>query len=103
MNVHSGQADQKRVVEYYGTKVLPRVSRRTTPFGVLTPASWMALNATRYMHTYGVTSEDFGRAVVQLRDYAATNPNAHFYGTRITLDDHQSSRWIAEPAIRPYR
>jgi acetyl-CoA acetyltransferase len=60
----------------------------------------MALNATRYMHTYGVTSADFGRAVVQLRDYAATNPNAHFYGTRITLDDHQSSRWIAEPAIR---
>src|SRR5882757_330759 len=60
----------------------------------------MALNATRYMHTYGVTSADFGRAVVQLREYAATNPNAHFYGSRITLDDHQASRWIAEPAIR---
>jgi acetyl-CoA acetyltransferase len=71
-----------------------------TPFGVLTPASWMALNATRYMHTYGVTSADFGRAVVQLREYASTNPNAHFYGAPITLDDHQSSRWIAEPAIR---
>jgi acetyl-CoA acetyltransferase len=60
----------------------------------------MALNATRYMHTYGVTSADFGRAVVQLREYASTNPNAHFYGTPITLDDHQASRWIAEPAIR---
>jgi acetyl-CoA acetyltransferase len=71
-----------------------------SPFGVLTPASWMALNATRYMHTYGVTSADFGRAVVQLRDYASTNPNAHFYGSPITLDDHQASRWIAEPAIR---
>ena len=57
-------------------------SQWCSPFGVLTPASWMALNATRYMHTYGVTSADFGRAVVQLRDYAATNPNAHFYGTR---------------------
>ena len=45
-----------------------------SPFGVLTPASWMSLNATRYMHTYGVTSEDFGRAVVQFRAYAATNP-----------------------------
>jgi acetyl-CoA acetyltransferase len=75
-------------------------SQWCSPFGVLTPASWMALNATRYMHTYGVTSADFGRAVVQLREYAATNPNAHFYRTRITLDDHQSSRWIAEPAIR---
>ena len=50
------------------------------PFGVLTPASWIALNATRYMHQYGVTSADFGRAVVQLREYAATNPDA--WGTR---------------------
>ena len=40
------------------------------PYGVLTPASWMALNATRYMHTYGVTSADIGRAVVQLRAFA---------------------------------
>jgi len=71
-----------------------------TPYGILTPASWMSLNATRYMHMYGVTSADFGRAVVQLRDYAATNPAAHFHGRPITLDDHQSSRWIAEPAIR---
>ena len=71
-----------------------------TPYGVLTPASWMSLNSVRYMHSYGVTSEDFGRAVVQFRDYAANNPNAHFYKKPITLDDHQSSRWIAEPAIR---
>jgi acetyl-CoA acetyltransferase len=71
-----------------------------SPFGVITPAAWMSLNATRYMHVYGVSSEDFGRAVVQLREYAATNPNAHFFGQPITLDDHQSSRWIAEPAIR---
>jgi len=70
------------------------------PYGVLTPASWMSLNAVRYMHAFGVTSEDFGRAVVQFRDYAATNPNAHFYRKPITLADHQSSRWIAEPAIR---
>jgi acetyl-CoA acetyltransferase len=70
------------------------------PYGVFTPASWMSLNATRYMHTFGVTSEDFGRAVVQLRAYAATNPNAHFYGRPITLEDHQASRWIAEPCIR---
>jgi acetyl-CoA acetyltransferase len=70
------------------------------PYGVYTPASWMSLNATRYMHTFGVTSEDFGRAVVQLRAYAATNPNAHFYGRPITLEDHQASRWIAEPSIR---
>ena len=70
------------------------------PYGVLTPASWMSLNASRYMHTFGVTNADFGRAVVTLRGYAATNPAARFYGRPITLDDHQASRWIAEPSIR---
>jgi acetyl-CoA acetyltransferase len=70
------------------------------PFGVLTPASWMALNATRYMHTFGATNADFGRAVVQLRAYAATNPAARFFERPITLSDHQASRWIAEPCIR---
>ena len=71
-----------------------------TPYGVLTPASWMSLNSVRYMHAYGVSSEDFGRAVVQFREYAANNPKAHFYKKPITLDEHQASRWIAEPAIR---
>jgi 17-hydroxy-3-oxo-4-pregnene-20-carboxyl-CoA lyase len=70
------------------------------PYGVLTPASWMAVNATRYMHDYGVTSADFGRAVVQFRDYAAANPAAWGYQRPITLSDHQASRWIAEPCIR---
>jgi acetyl-CoA acetyltransferase len=70
------------------------------PYGVLTPASWMALNATRYMHTYGVTSADIGRAVVQLRAFAETNPAAWGYQRPMTLEDHQSSRWIAEPCIR---
>jgi acetyl-CoA acetyltransferase len=60
----------------------------------------MSLNATRYMHAFGVESADFGRAVVQLRAYAANNPNAHFYKKPITLEDHQASRWIAEPSMR---
>jgi acetyl-CoA acetyltransferase len=72
------------------------------PFGVLTPASWMALNSTRYMHEYGVTSEDIGRAVVQLRAYAETNPAAWGYQRPMTLADHQQSRWIAEPCIRMF-
>lgn len=70
------------------------------PFGMLTPASWMAFNAVRYMHRFGVESADFGRAVVQLRAYAATNPAAWGYQKPITLEDHQESRWIVEPCIR---
>ena len=69
------------------------------PFGVLTPASWMAFNSVRYMHTYGVTSADIGRGVVQMRDYAATNAAAWGFQRPITLEDHQNSRWIVEPCI----
>jgi acetyl-CoA acetyltransferase len=69
----------------------------TSPFGLLTPASWVAMFATRYMHEYGATSLDFGRVAVADRKHAATNPKAHFYQRPITLEDHQNSRWIVEP------
>jgi len=67
------------------------------PFGLLTPAQWVAMFARRYMHEYGATSEDFGRIAVADRKHAATNPKAYFYGAPITLEDHQQSRWIVEP------
>ncbi|HKH89001.1 MAG TPA: lipid-transfer protein, partial [Acidimicrobiales bacterium] len=69
----------------------------TSPFGLLTPASWVAMFARRIMHEHGVTSEDFGRVAVADRRHASTNPAAHFYGKPITLEDHQSSRFIVEP------
>ncbi len=53
--------------------------------------------AQRYMHEYGATSEDFGRVAVTDRKHAANNPDAFFYGKPITLEDHQNSRFIAEP------
>ncbi|MGH9302367.1 MAG: lipid-transfer protein, partial [Acidimicrobiales bacterium] len=67
------------------------------PFGLLTPAQWVAMFARRYMHSYGATSEDFGRVAVADRRHAANNPAAFFYGKPITLADHQESRWIVEP------
>jgi acetyl-CoA acetyltransferase len=67
------------------------------PFGLLTPAQWVAMFARRYMHEYGATSEDFGRVAVADRRHAANNPAAFFYGQPITLEDHQASRWIVEP------
>jgi acetyl-CoA acetyltransferase len=69
----------------------------TSPFGLVTPASWIAMFASRMMHEYGVTTEDFGRCAVAFRSFAATNPKAHFYQRPITLEDHQNSRWIVEP------
>jgi acetyl-CoA acetyltransferase len=70
------------------------------PFGLMTPAAWVALHAQRYMSTYGVTNRDFGRISVVDRAHAARNPNAWFYGRPITLEDHQNSRWVIEPVLR---
>jgi acetyl-CoA acetyltransferase len=67
------------------------------PHGLMTPASWVAMTARRYMHEYGATSEDFGRVSVAVRDFAATNPAAFFYQQPITLEQHQQSRWIVDP------
>ena len=67
------------------------------PSGLMSPASWIAMAARRYMHDHGATSEDFGRISVGFRDFAATNPKAWFYEQPITLDDHQNSRFIVEP------
>ncbi|GAA4883473.1 lipid-transfer protein [Ferrimonas pelagia] len=67
------------------------------PHGLVTPASWVAMVAQRYMHETGATTEDFGRVAVAARKMAANNPNAWFYQQPITLEDHQNSRWICEP------
>jgi acetyl-CoA acetyltransferase len=69
----------------------------TVPFGLATPAAWVAMATRRYMHEYGASSEDFGRVAVACRRHAARNPRAWFYGKPITLADHQASRWIVEP------
>ncbi|MEW2086109.1 lipid-transfer protein [Streptomyces sp. NPDC005283] len=67
------------------------------PFGLLTPASWVAMAAQRYLHTYGLTPEAFGHVAVTDRRHAANNPAAYFYEKPITLADHADSRWIVEP------
>ena len=67
------------------------------PHGLSTPAGFVAMVAQRYMHEYGATSEDFGRVAVVDRKHAANNPAAFFHGKPITLEDHQNSRYIAEP------
>ncbi|MCC2655037.1 MAG: lipid-transfer protein [Panacagrimonas sp.] len=70
------------------------------PYGAMTPASWGALQAARYMHRFGITNRDLAFVSVQQRAYAANNPDAWFYGKPITLEDHQASKWIQEPWLR---
>ncbi len=114
MAVHSGACDyclvfrafNERSEMRYGAGVQDRAPAPTpmevdfgwsSPFGLLTPAAWVAMFATRYMHEYGATSEDFGRVAVACRRHAANNPAAFFYQKPITLEEHQQSRWIVKP------
>jgi acetyl-CoA acetyltransferase len=100
------RAMNERSQQRFGTGTIPRPGVATTesahfgwyaPFGLMTPASWVAMQAQRYLHDYGATTEDFGRVSVACRRHAATNPAAWFHGTPITLEEHQASRWIVRP------
>ncbi len=114
MAVHSGAADyvlayrafNERSWRRFGTGVAGHHTGHeaddvsyswTSPFGLVTPAQWAAMFATRYMHDHGATSEDFGRIAVADRRHAANNPAAFFHGRPITLAEHQESRMIADP------
>jgi acetyl-CoA acetyltransferase len=58
--------------------------------------AWSALSASRHMALYGTTSEQLGAVAVAARAHAARNPAA-IMREPMTLEDHQSSRWIVEP------
>jgi acetyl-CoA acetyltransferase len=100
------RAMNERSMQRFGAGVQDRLPTPTVegahfgwyaPYGLLTPASWVAMCARRYLHQYGATTEDFGRVSVADRRHASTNPAAWFYRQPITLEDHQNSRWIVEP------
>jgi acetyl-CoA acetyltransferase len=55
-----------------------------------------ALMTRRHMAAYGTTSEQLGAIAVSQRSWATMNPLAQMRDP-ITIDDHQNSRWIAEP------
>ena len=67
------------------------------PHGLVTPAQWVAIFGQRYLHEYGHSTEELGWVSVLTRKHAATNPHAMMYERPITIEDHQSSRWISEP------
>ncbi len=66
-------------------------------YGMLTPGSWIAMIANKYMHAYGVTREDLGRVAISQRNYATTNPRAFGYQKPLTMEEYLSSKMIADP------
>ncbi|MGD9986595.1 thiolase C-terminal domain-containing protein [Pseudonocardia sp.] len=60
------------------------------------PTVQYALAARRHMQAFGTTSAQLGAVAVAQRQWAALNPLAQMREP-LTIDQHQSSRWIAEP------
>ena len=66
-------------------------------YGLMTPASWVAMIAQRYMHEYGATSEHLGQIAIAQRNHALKNPDAAGYGKPLSMDDYMASRLVADP------
>ena len=59
------------------------------------PAGY-AMIAQRHMQEFGTTSRQLGEVAVACRRHASMNANAQFQST-ITIEEHQASRYVAEP------
>lgn len=76
---------------------LPPGFEFTLPHGEIGATPFLAQVARRHMHEFGTTGKQLGAVAVACRKHACMNPNAQMYGKPITLEDHQNSRWVAEP------
>jgi acetyl-CoA acetyltransferase len=78
----------------------PRVSgpllEWRAPFGAMSAANWIAMNANQYLHRYGATREVLGWIALNGRANAARNPAA-IYRDAMTMDDYMSARPITSP------
>jgi acetyl-CoA acetyltransferase len=66
------------------------------PFGAMSAANWIGMNANQYLHRYGATREMLGHIAVNGRANAARNPVA-IYRQPLTMDEYMSARPITSP------
>lgn len=70
-----------------------------SPFGDTAAISHHTFFACRHMHEYGTTTDQFGHIAVAARQWASTNPQAHYYGRPATIEDYRESPLL----VWPYR
>ncbi|MCU1365865.1 MAG: hypothetical protein JWN39_1504 [Ilumatobacteraceae bacterium] len=67
-----------------------------TPYGAVSAANWIGMNATQYLHRYGATRELLGHVAVNNRANAALNPVA-IYRDPMSMDDYMNARLVSTP------
>jgi acetyl-CoA acetyltransferase/uncharacterized OB-fold protein len=66
------------------------------PYGALSAANWIGMNASLHMHRYGTPRESLGWIALNARTNAGRNPAA-IYREPLTMDDYLSARMITTP------
>jgi acetyl-CoA acetyltransferase/uncharacterized OB-fold protein len=79
-----------------GARVSGAMTEGRAPFGALSAATWIGMNANQYLHRYGATRELLGHIAVNGRAGAARNPAA-IYRDPMTMDDYFNARPITSP------
>ena len=79
-----------------GGRVSGSMTEWRAPFGALSAANWLAVNASQYLHRYRATRELFGAIALNDRANAARNPLA-IYRDPMNMDDYLGARLITTP------
>jgi acetyl-CoA acetyltransferase/uncharacterized OB-fold protein len=66
------------------------------PFGAMSAANWIGMNASQYFHRFGGGRETLGWIALNARANAGRNPAA-IYRDPLTMDDYLSARMITTP------
>jgi acetyl-CoA acetyltransferase/uncharacterized OB-fold protein len=79
-----------------GGRVSGPMHEYRAPFGAMSAANWIGMNANQYFHRYGADRELLGWIALNGRANAARNPVA-IYREPMTMDDYLSARPITSP------
>lgn len=66
------------------------------PYGAMSAANWLAINAVRHMYEYGTKREHLGAVALAARRHAALNP-ASLLREPLTMDDYLKARMVSWP------
>ncbi|MEX2293916.1 MAG: OB-fold domain-containing protein [Acidimicrobiales bacterium] len=79
-----------------GGRVSGPMQEWRAPFGAMSAANWIGMNANQYLHRYSAPREMLGWIALNGRAGAARNPAA-IYRDPMTMDDYLSARPITTP------
>lgn len=70
------------------------------PYGLITPVSWVAMFAQRYIHEFDVAEDAFWPVAQVNRENANRNPNAWFHDQKLTYEEYMNSPMNVTPLRR---